>query len=1385
MRGVLGGLAMMMALFLAWTLSCRADGLGDRHLLVVMSYDSQDTWSQSLLLGLAEAMAGSSHTRHVEYLDTRHNHDEAYLALHHQMLLKKYAAYPPDLILAADDAAYRFLLEHRAHLDERLPLIFCGVNNFKKESLVGYSGVTGVNEAVDIPGTVNLGLQLFPKAKRLVAIASERGVGAINIATLRASTAHFLRPLEIVELLDLQRSEVAQLSRLAEDSLVLRLDNLRQEDGGSLSLEESMALLTAASSVPVLTCWDFDIGRGALGGRVVSGRAQGKAAGAMVRRVFAGTDPAAIPVLMDSPNETILDHAQLQRFGVDRSLLPAEAMVAGQPESLYTRYRLVIWSAVALFLVMGAGLLSLASALLARRRAEGLLRASEARYRAYVAEAPSGIFIADGNGRYLDVNPEACAITGYSREELLAMHLHELLPVEAIDEGQAHFARVKTLGAASGEGRFRRKDGEIRWWAVNAAAMPDGTFLAHVVDVSERRQDEERRAVHRQLLDNAEHIVVFKDTDLRYLGINRAFTDLTGKRLAEVIGKTDAEAFAGLSTPEQIAAYIAADRQALALPPGQRLTVEEGTLAADGSERTYLTKKFPVYSEDGRLLGVGTMTSEITEIKRAQQQLQSAIDQLGAVMDAIPADIYVMDPDSYTVLFMNKGMLRRLGEEAIGKPCWQAFGHASGPCASCRMPALLEGAPGEAMVWEEVNPATGKTFVNIDTMISWPDGRRVKLQVASDVSELRRVQAALAESEERFRAIFEHAAIGISQRYLDGSGSQVNPRFCEILGYTREELLAMSWSGLTHPEDRHASEIGMRRLLRGEIDFFTQEKRYRHRDGSTVWANLTLSLQRGADGQPLSLIACLEDVTEQRLAEAAVAASREELRQVIDLVPHFIFAKDLDGRYLLVNRTLAEAYGMTVSEMTGRLDGDIIDDRKQVERLRAVDREVLASGQLRHAEVVVNLPGEREPRYYASARVPFTVFGSDRPAVLGVSVDITEHRRDEEEKRRLTAQLHQAQKMEAIGTLAGGIAHDFNNILGAIIGYAEMLRDDSPIGTSAYNDSDQVVKAGMRAKELVKQILAFSRQSAFEKVTLQPAPIIAEALKLLRASLPTTIVIDQQLDGDCGLVLADPTHIHQIVMNICTNAFHAMEGGGGTLRVRLARHLVREEARADVGRLIPGEYLRLSIEDSGDGISPEVRERIFDPYFTTKEVGKGTGLGLATVHGIVKEYGGAVICDSVLGRGTIFHVYLPAAETAIEPVEERGEGALVGGERVLLVDDEPILVDLGRTMLERAGFRVAATTSSLEALTLFQNDPEGFDLVITDQTMPGMTGIDFARRLLQLRPGVPIILCTGYSNYLSEERARAMGIAGFAMKPLVRKEIVALIRQVLARRVIG
>jgi signal transduction histidine kinase len=415
------------------------------------------------------------------------------------------------------------------------------------------------------------------------------------------------------------------------------------------------------------------------------------------------------------------------------------------------------------------------------------------------------------------------------------------------------------------------------------------------------------------------------------------------------------------------------------------------------------------------------------------------------------------------------------------------------------------------------------------------------------------------------------------------------------------------------------------------------------------------------------------------------------------------------------------------------------------------------------------------------ATIPLHLIYSARLRKHSASLKDANDKLIEEQKisASLGAELLQSQKMEAIGTLAGGIAHDFNNILSVIIGYAEMAEQDSTTGSMVKNDIKQVLKASHRAKDLVKQILTFSRHTTTEPVVIQAAAVINETIKLLRSSLPTTIAIRADIDQESSNILADPTQIHQILMNLCTNAFHAMEETGGILGISLKKKSLQWSDFPSESNVQPGDFLELSIADTGSGMAPEIQEKIFDPYFTTKEVGKGTGMGLAIIHGIVKSYGGFVTFESQAGEGTVFHVYFPALADAIQPGTKLLDLLPLGNESILFVDDEEILAEMGKQLLERLGYRVTVKQNSIEALSTFQNQPNQFDLIITDQTMPGMTGFDLAKKILQLRPGMPIILCTGYSTQVSKDKAISYGIKGFALKPLTKKDIAVLIRKVL------
>ena len=392
-----------------------------------------------------------------------------------------------------------------------------------------------------------------------------------------------------------------------------------------------------------------------------------------------------------------------------------------------------------------------------------------------------------------------------------------------------------------------------------------------------------------------------------------------------------------------------------------------------------------------------------------------------------------------------------------------------------------------------------------------------------------------------------------------------------------------------------------------------------------------------------------------------------------------------------------------------------------------------------------------------------------------------ETRRAYKELQMTQRQLLQVQKMEAIGTLAGGIAHDFNNLLVPILGFAELAFNDLPAGSKEREHLIQVLEAGKRAKDLVAQILAFSRQDEADRKPIQLAPIVKEVLKLLHRAVPTTIEIRQNIAPDTGAVNADPTQIHQILMNLCTNAEHAMPEGG-VLEVSLVNVELDEEFCAGHEGLTAGSHVRLTVGDTGCGMDGETLKRIFDPFFTTKRPGEGTGMGLSVVHGIVKSHGGDITAYSAPDVGTTFHIYLPVVESIPEARPETAEPVRGGTESILFVDDEAVLVEIGKKTLERLGYRVTTRTSSVEALELFRVKPGEFDLVITDQTMPNMTGADLAVEILQLRQDIPIILCTGFSHVITPEKASVLGIREFVMKPIIGAELGRTVRRVLDAR---
>jgi PAS domain S-box-containing protein len=515
-------------------------------------------------------------------------------------------------------------------------------------------------------------------------------------------------------------------------------------------------------------------------------------------------------------------------------------------------------------------------------------------------------------------------------------------------------------------------------------------------------------------------------------------------------------------------------------------------------------------------------------------------------------------------------------------------------------------------------------------------------------------------------------------------------------------------------------------------------------------------------------------VQERNKAEVALRESEKNYRELVQSANSIIMRMDTEGRVIFFNTYAQNFFGYREEDIIGKnVVGTIVPERD----ITGFDLAVMIKDIGAHPERYVSNENENIRRNGERVRLTWmnkAIYDESGSVseILCVGIDVTE-------KWQLEKRLAQAQKMEAIGTLAGGIAHDFNNILSAIIGYTELSLIDIPNGSALQNNLQQVLKAGGRAKELVRQILAFSRQRESELVPVKISLIVNEALKLLRATLPATIKIRHNIKSHLS-VLTDPTNIHQILMNLCTNASFAMQAEGGVLEVSLNDADLDADFARQHPDVKPGKFIRLMVKDTGCGMTPEATERIFDPFFTTKKVGEGTGMGLSVVHGIIKSHGGTIIVESSPGKGSAFSVFLPAIATEVADQANQAQLVITGNERILFVDDEDFQADIGKRMLERLGYRVTTRTKSLEALDLFRQTPDGFDLVITDMTMPDMTGDVLARKLISIRPDIPIIVCTGYSERINPDIVKEIGIKEMALKPVVMKDIAQMIQRVLA-----
>jgi PAS domain S-box-containing protein len=645
------------------------------------------------------------------------------------------------------------------------------------------------------------------------------------------------------------------------------------------------------------------------------------------------------------------------------------------------------------------------------------------------------------------------------------------------------------------------------------------------------------------------------------------------------------------------------------------------------------------------------------------------------------------------------------------------------------------------------------------------------------VKELERVEFerkavvdALRESDKRHSSIIHKIQAAIVVHGADTRIIDCNFKALQLLGLTEDQVLGKTaidsdWKFFNSDGERMPLEeypanqvLATRQPLRDLTAGI-----YRPNKLDQVWVLANADPVSDHKGSIQQVIVTFMDITERKRAEEVLLEREERFRLLSEASFEGIAIAD-KGIVLEANDQFASMLGYEPSQIIGMTLTDIVAPESRslvVEHVRSGSEEPLEFLALKKDGSTFEIEAHGRAIPYEGRSVRGAAF------------------RDLSDRKQLESQLRQAHKMEAIGTLAGGIAHEFNNILGIIIGSTELAIDDVPEWNPAKNCLEEIRSASLRAKDMVSHILSFARKSMIERKPVPMSPIIRDSLKLLRATLPSIIDIRQDLTCEYDTVLGDPTQINQVLVNICTNAAHAMREEGGVLDVKLEDVVLDEKTSAQYEDLSAGNYVKLTIKDTGHGIKPEIIDQIFDPFFTAKEVGEGTGMGLSVVHGIIKSHGGVITVHSELGKGAVFEVLLPTIEAEIEPQTVEQDELPLGDEKILFVDDEESLVELVPQMLERLGYQVKAKTNPNQALELFRSNPDEFDLVISDMTMPQMTGDKLAKQLMKTRPNIPIIISTGFSEKMDEDKAKEMGISAVAMKPLVMRTLALTVRKVL------
>jgi len=1015
-----------------------------------------------------------------------------------------------------------------------------------------------------------------------------------------------------------------------------------------------------------------------------------------------------------------------------------------------------------------------------RKRAEAAVRASEEQYRSIFNASVDGMLLWDAHHRIVDVNEAFLAMHGYRRDELVGLERPVFIPGEMQQKCASLLPQILAGQPCHIEARSERNDGtefdvEIHGVPMHYQGQPH--VLVILRDVTARREAAERQRAseerYRLLFEMESDAILLVDVEtLELRDANRAAAELYGCTRDELLRMKATEISV---EPDETRTAIHGHSGTVRIPLRHHRKKDGTVIKVEISSN--------LLELGGRKMLLAAIR-DITERMRAEEKLRESEERYRLLFEMESDAIVVVDAETLQHLDVNRAAVELYGYTREELLALRSTDVSAEPESTSSAMSQGSAQPGTGVVRVPLRhhrKKDGTVFpVEIAANFFELDGRKIMVAAIRDITERRMREVALRRSDDRLRATVKAALDSIITMDAHGRIVEFNPAAEACFGYSRDEILGEVLAEKLIPERfRDAHQRGMDRFLAsGEGPYIGRriEVTAMRKGGAEFPAELAIAVAEGPDGT--IFVGYLRDITERRQAIEALQSSEEQYRAIFNSTQDGMIMWDLAGRIVDINPAALAMHGYTRDEVT-QFEPSMFIPPESVEQYQRFLREVAAGKPFQVEAPAVRKDGSR---FWADVQgSPVTYRGA--PHLLAMIRDVTERKQAEEERARLEAQLRQAQKMEAIGHLTGGIAHDFNNILTSILGYivlgAERQNDlgDAKLGKYL----EQAQRAAQRARDLIQQMLTFSRGQRGERRALSLAPLVKESVKLLRSSLPATIELETELAADVPAVLSDPVQLEQVLLNLCINARDAMTGSG---RIRVGVRVVDSAdcVCASCRQKVTGRFVELFVADAGMGIPPDVQDRMFEPFFTTKEVGRGSGMGLAMVHGIVHDHGGHIVVDTAPGRGTTFRLRFAPVEdarsavraTQAEPPPRQPRPQLSG--RVLVVDDEEMVGDFMAEMLATWGLDVTVKRNPIEAEVWYAHDPSRVDLVITDQTMPRLTGIELARRLTGVRPNLPVILYTGYSDAVSDETMARSGICALLKKPVDTSKLLALLR---------